>query len=130
MKRFLSVISSLLLIFNGAGALYGGWNLMTYPDGSSIHLSLHWLEHTPFTDYLIPGIILFITNGLFSFFAFIALLLKAKKYDRLVMAQGAILTGWIIIQMILIQTIHSLHIIVGSVGIGLIIAGILIGKFK
>jgi hypothetical protein len=45
---------------------------MLHPDGSSIEMSLDWLQHTPFQDYLIPGIILFIANGLFSIFVFIS----------------------------------------------------------
>jgi len=125
MKVFLKIITSLLLLINGIGAIYGGGNLILHPDGSSIQLSLHWLQHTPFNNYLIPGIILFIANGLLSVFVFIALLLKYKNYSWLVMAQGAILTGWIVIQILLIQTIYFLHIILGSVGIALILLGIL-----
>jgi len=128
MKKGLSIIVSLLLLFNGSGALYGGWHLITHPDGSSIQLSMHWLEHTPFKDYLIPGIILFISNGLSSCFVLIALLLKVNKVPWFVMGQGAILTGWILIQMLLIQTVHSLHLILGGAGIGLILAGLLLRK--
>lgn len=124
MKVFLKIITSLLLLINGIGAIYGGGNLILHPDGSSIQLSIHWLQHTPFNNYLIPGIILFIANGLLSVFVFIALLLKHKNYPWLVMAQGAILTGWIVIQILLIQTIYFLHIILGSVGIALIVLGI------
>jgi hypothetical protein len=125
MKAFLKIITSLLLLINGIGAIYGGGNLILHPDGSSIQLSPHWLQHTPFHDYLIPGIILFIANGLLSMFVFIALLLKHKNYPWLVTAQGAILTGWIVIQILLIQTIYFLHIILGSFGIALIVLGIL-----
>ena len=128
MKKGLTIIASSLLLFNGTGALYGGWNLITRPDGSSIQLSMNWLEHTPFTDYLLPGIILFISNGLSSFFVLIVLLLKVNKFYWFVMCQGVILTGWILIQMLLIQTVHSLHVILGCVGIGFIIAGLLLGK--
>jgi hypothetical protein len=130
LKKLLNITATILLLFNGIGALYGGWNLIKYPDGSSIQLSLHWLEHTPFTNYFIPGIILFIANGLFSFFVVIALVLNVKKSEWFVVAQGTILTGWLLIQMILIQTIHSLHIILGCVGIGLIITGLMMRKHK
>jgi hypothetical protein len=47
-----------------------------------------------------------------------------------VLAQGAILTGWIIIQILLIQTIYPLHIIMGSVGIALIVIGWLHKKYS
>jgi len=123
MKTFLIVLTSMLLLFNGIGAIYGGGNLILHPDGSSIQLSPDWLKHTSFQNYLIPGIILFITNGLFSLFVFIALLFKFRNYSWLVMAQGAILAGWILIQIILLQTIYFLHIILGFLGVALFILG-------
>ncbi len=123
MKLFLHILAYILLFFNGVGALFGGWNLMIHPDGSSLQLSMDWLKHTPFPDYLIPGIILFIANGLFSVFVFIAILLKLRNYYWLVMVQGAILAGWIVIQMALIRTIDFLHVLFGSIGIALFIVG-------
>ena len=123
MKKFLNILTSILLLFNAAGALYGGWNLMLYPDGTSIQLSIDWLKHAPFVDYRIPGFILFTTNGMFSAFVFMALILNLKKYAWLVMAQGTILIGWILIQILLIQTLFFLHFICLFVGIVLIIAG-------
>ena len=123
MKTFLTITASLLLIFNGIGALYGGWNLISHPDGSSMQMSLDFLKHSPFHNYLIPGIILFVTNGLFSFAVLTVLISRNLYASWLVLAQGAILTGWIFIQVLLVQTIHPLHIIMGSVGIALIVVG-------
>ena len=34
------------------------------PDGSMLGMNPSWLEHTPFTSYLIPGLILFTCMGL------------------------------------------------------------------
>jgi hypothetical protein len=123
MKAFLKILTSLLLLFNGLGAVYGGGNLILHPDGSSIQLSEEWLKQTPFTNYFIPGLILFIANGLCSLIVLTALLLNLKNYSWLIIAQGAILTGWIIIQILLILTIYFLHIILGAVGIALILLG-------
>jgi hypothetical protein len=130
LKTFLKIIVSLLLLFNGIGAIYGGGNLIVYPDGSSILLSMDWLKHTPFQNYFVPGIILFVANGLFSIFVFICLLFNTRNYPILVILQGAILTGWIVIQMIMIMTVYFLHVILGSVGLALIILGIALRKSK
>lgn len=116
-------MASLLLLFNGIGALYGGWSLITRPDGSRLQLSLDLLEQTPFDNYLIPGIILFVGNGLCSLAVFVVMMLNIKVYSWLVILQGAVLTGWIVIQMILIQTVYFLHIILGSVGLLLFVCG-------
>ena len=115
----------MLLFINGAGAIYGGWNLMLQPDGSSIQLSMDWLKHTPFKNYLVPGIILFISNGLFSLFVFTTVMFNIRTASLMVMVQGAILTGWIIIQILLIQTVYFLHLILGCMGLLLIVTGIL-----
>ncbi len=125
MKTLLKLITLLLSLFNSVGAIYGGWNLIIHPDGSSIQLSLEWLKHTHFDDYLIPGIILFIANGLFGAFVFFATIFNYRYFSWLVIAQGLILTGWILIQIILIETIYFLHPILGAIGITLIILGIL-----
>jgi amino acid permease len=78
-KAFLKILTVLLLLFNGIGAIYGGGNLILHPDGSSIELSPDWLKHTPFRDYLIPGIILFIANGLLSVFVLVTLCFSSIK---------------------------------------------------
>jgi DMSO reductase anchor subunit len=123
MKTFLKIVSSLLLLFNGIGAIFGGWNLMNHPDGSSMQMSLDYLKHSPFSDYLISGVILFAANGLFSFFVLTSIALRLKDFPSFIIAQGAILAGWIMIQVIMIQTIINLHYILGSVGLLLIVCG-------
>jgi hypothetical protein len=120
MYRTMSII---LLLFNLIGAFYGGINLMLHPDGSSIKLSLDLLQYTPFDNYFIPGVILLSANGLFCAFVLFNVLKNSSTYGRLIIAQGIILTGWIIIQILLIRVIFILHFILGAVGILLIILG-------
>lgn len=40
MRIFLKSAAVLLLLFNGTGALFGGWQLIAHPDGSSLQLTL------------------------------------------------------------------------------------------
>ncbi|MGB4969379.1 MAG: hypothetical protein WBO31_07600 [Saprospiraceae bacterium] len=126
MNRFLKIFAALLLLFNGTGAIYGGWNLMLHPDGSSIQLSMEWLKYSNFEDYFIPGLVLFIANGVFSLLAFMVLVLNLKNFHWLIILQGVILCGWIFIQILLIQTVYFLHYIMGGVGIFLIGIGYLL----
>lgn len=123
MKTFLSTLASILLLFNGFSALYGGWNLITKPDGSSLGMPVSLLAHSPFDNFLIPGIILFFSNGIASMIAFIGFMLKPRKLAWLVWAQGGILLIWILVQLILIQTLHPLQFILGAVGIALVWLG-------
>ena len=71
MKTFLKISSILLLLFNGTGAFYGGIGLITDPTGVSIKLSVNLLEHTPFNNFLVPGIVLLGVNGIFSYLTII-----------------------------------------------------------
>jgi hypothetical protein len=128
LKTLLNIFASFLLLFNGTGALYGGWNLITHPDGSSLQLPLQLLNHTPFDNYFIPGVILFIANGLFSIATFVVFLLRYRNYAWFVVAQGLILTGWIAIQVVLIQTINFLHMTLGLTGISMIASGLLLKR--
>jgi len=129
-NTIIKILATALLLFNGIGAIYGGLSLMLFPDGSNIKLSMDWLEHTPFQNYFIPGLVLFIANGVFSVFVLLALWFKHPYSSWLIMAQGAILSGWIIIQILLIQTVYYLHFVLGGVGLCLILLGFLLKRNK
>lgn len=69
-----------LLAFLGLGAIGGGSVLMISPSGKLLGgLPLAILDHSPFNDFLIPGIILFFVLGLFPCFLVFALLKKPKS---------------------------------------------------
>lgn len=124
----LRAISILLLLFNGIGAIYGGWLFMIDPSGVKIGMSLSYLQHSPFTNYFIPGIILFIANGLLSFLIAMFVLFKWKYYTRLITLQGIVLIIWLIVQIMMIDLVYFLHFIMGVVGIMLTALGIILSK--
>jgi len=64
--------------FLAGGAIYGGGSLMNDPSGERIKLSIKMLEGTIFSNYLIPGVILFLTLGFFPFFLIYPLLFKPR----------------------------------------------------
>jgi hypothetical protein len=126
MKPSARQFALMLLLFNGIAACFGGWMLMRSPDGSALNMTVDLLIHSPFADYLVPGIILFIFNGLLSLAMAWLTVLKIKHFEKLIMMQGAILTGWICMQMIMLQTINYLHILFGSIGLLLIALGLIL----
>ena len=66
-----------LLLFLGVGAIGGGLLLIISPTGKLLGgLPLSILEHSPFSDFLIPGIILFLVLGLCPCLICVALLKK------------------------------------------------------
>lgn len=122
------LVAICLLVFNGLNAIAAGWFLVTDPTGDTLGMSTVFLEYSPFNSFLIPGIILFVAIGLFSITAAIFAILRSVHYARLVFFEGVILTGWIIIQMMLLRTTNFLHILFGVVGIVLVVFGIVLGE--
>lgn len=69
-----------LLLFLGLGAMGGGTCLIISPSGKLLGgLPLSILEHSPFADFLIPGIILFSVLGIAPCLISIALIKKPKS---------------------------------------------------
>ncbi len=124
MHHIFRIIAIILLLFNAISALFGGWSLMSDPSGESMDMPLRFLEHSPFEDFRGPGVILFITNGFFSLLFAVMVVLKFMNYSWLVIFQGFILIGWLIIQIIMIRDFYGpLHVLYFSVGILLICTG-------
>lgn len=111
-------------MINGLGELYGGWSLITDPTGDNLQMSLSYLKDTPFSDYFIPGLVLFSANGVFSFVALFMLLIIYKYNALFIIAQGCILSEWIVIQILLIHIVYWLHWTMGGIGIALILVGL------
>ena len=55
-----------LQAFIGLGAVGGGLGLILKPSGAILGLPLELLESSPFSTYLVPGIVLLAVNGLGS----------------------------------------------------------------
>lgn len=88
MKKSAHILAVLILIFNGISACFGGWMLITSPDGSSLGMTTGLLEYSPFTDFLIPGIVLFTVIGLFSLVSAYLVVRQVTRYSFLVNPDG------------------------------------------
>lgn len=123
MINLLKTIAVILLLVNGTSALFGGGQLIMHPDGSSMDLSLSLLAHTPFHDYLVPGILLLLANGLCSFFVMALIVMDVRDYALFIIAQGIVLAVWVAVQVLLIRMVVELHVILGIMGLLLIAIG-------
>ena len=121
--KTLRIVAILLLLFNGTGALFGGWSLITDPTGQDLHLPGELLEHSPFKDFFIPGIVLFTAIGIFSLIVLFWMTMQWKHYPILLIIEGLLVTGWIIIQMIMIREISYLQFVFMGIGIFFVLAG-------
>jgi len=124
MRTIVKILSVILLLVNGTGAFYGGYLFISDPSGSRMQIPLSYLEHSPFNDYLIPGIVLIVVNGVFSFVALFTLIMKTRNYPWFIIAQGVLLGGWIIIQMLMLRMFYApFHATFLAIGTFLILCG-------
>lgn len=100
MKTVLRIFAVLLLLFLGFGGLYGAWMLISDPSGGNFEWSLSLLDGTPFSSFLIPGIILALSNGILPLFVAITLVLKTRYSGCLLLLQGGVTIGWLTAQLI------------------------------
>ncbi|MBL0358442.1 MAG: hypothetical protein IPP72_16975 [Chitinophagaceae bacterium] len=112
-----------LLAFLGLGAAFGGSVLIISPSGKLFGMPLSMLENSPFSSFLIPGIILFIILGLVPMLLFFALLKKptnklAERFNffndmhwswTFTIYVAFALIGWIQIEMFYVQSVHWSH---------------------
>jgi hypothetical protein len=100
--RILVKISSLLLLlFLSFGAIYGGLYLVIDPSGISLGLPISLIDNTPFTDYLIPGMILFVMIGLLPLSIAALTVFGVRNYGWFIVFQGCVLAGWLTVEVIM-----------------------------
>ncbi len=116
-------ISIILLIFNSVSALFGGAALIADPTGEWLGMGLQLLEGSPFADFLIPGIVLFIIPGIGSALAAYSVVSRKKKYYLDIITIGIVFTVWIVVQVKITGSFHFLHALYGGLGLALIALG-------
>ncbi len=98
-----------LCLFAGLTALWGGAELVWRPNGSIIRLPVWVLEHTPFHDFFIPGLLLAGVVGVANTVAGVVALRRNALANRAAFVSGGILVTWIVVEMLLLQHVHWLH---------------------
>ena len=130
MKSIFRKLLMTILFLNSVGALAAGYLLMTDPSGSNMGLSLDLLQYSSFSNFFIPGLILFIANGILSGIVFILTLIKYKNAYKFILAQGILLSGWIFGQILILRMIHPMHFVLGAAGVFLIYLGSMNARSK
>ena len=108
------------LILLGLGALAGGLALVLRPDGSVMHFDVALLAGSPFTDFLVPGLIL---GGLFGIGSLVVAamgLAHARLAPFLAFGIGCGQMIWIVVELAIINELSFLHPM--FFGLGLLIA--------
>ncbi len=110
----LGIIQSFVAIM----AIPAGLSFILQPDGSGIGIPVDALSGTPFSNYLIPGIILLAFNGILSAIGATMSFIKHRYAGILGLGLGIFLVVWICFQVYFIGLIHFLQpffFIIGAV---------------
>ncbi|MGF9698580.1 hypothetical protein [Paenibacillus sp. MABNR03] len=127
----LSWVLIILQGFLGIGAIVGGGALIIDPSGSLLNMPNSLLEHSPFGNFLLPGIILLLVLGVMPIVIAISLIVpfhwgiggKLNLYpDRYWAWTFSLYTGfalhiWIMVQVYWIQNVTVIHLIYFAWGV-------------
>ncbi|MHC4400743.1 MAG: hypothetical protein ACYTG0_13790 [Planctomycetota bacterium] len=111
------------LLFQGLSGVAGGFGLVTDPTGSAVGIPVNWLRGSPFSDYLVPGLILLLVLGVFPLLVVYGLWMQHPWSWRAALLVGLALIVWIVVE-ILIVGYHSrppLQLIYGLLGLVILV---------
>ncbi len=107
----------ILLSFIAITATVSGILMISQPDGSILKLKPELLAGSPFSNYLVPGILLACVVGVVNLVAVFLNMMRHRQRYNAAIAGGAVIITWILVQVMMIGTIHWLHILYFSAGI-------------
>jgi len=112
------------LVLLGIGALAGGIALVARPDGSAMHFDVRLLAGSPFSDYLVPGLIL---GGFFGVGSLVAAGLGLRRSPMapfLAFTIGCGQMAWIVIELAIIREFSFLQPTMFAIGLAIAAASI------
>lgn len=127
-----------LVLFQAVSGLFGGVALLASPTGALLQMPLSMLDGTPFSNYVVPGLILLLLLGVLPSVLVYALLARPMwlRADILniyrevhwswtyALYTGIMLVIWMDVQIFLVGYGHFIQTLYGLIGIALVIAAL------
>lgn len=110
--RFLFSLHTLV----GIGAIFGGLAAILNPQGP-LGVPVEALKNSPFSNYLIPGIILATIIGLGNIISALTIFLKSRFQGYISSVFSWALVIWIVVQCVMLNGVHFLHILFFIIGL-------------
>lgn len=124
--KIFTVLLIIIEFFHGLSGLAGGYGLIADPSAASLGMELSWLEGTPFNNYLIPGIVLLVFNGLGNTIAAILSLRKNKYLNGVAVFFGFGMMIWIASQVLWIGYKDFLQPLYFTTGLVQVLLGLIL----
>jgi menaquinone-dependent protoporphyrinogen oxidase len=112
------VLGALALLV-GFAAVAGGLALIVRPDGSLLRFPADTLDASPFSTFLVPGLVLCAVIGLANVVAGVLVLRDAGGAGPAAFAGGALLFGWIVAQMMFLGTANALQLVFLAIAVAM-----------
>lgn len=113
-----------LLVVQGLGGLAGGLSLTIAPDGSIMQMSTSLLDGSPFSDFLIPGLILLLVLGVLPLAAAAGLWMRRRWAWYAAFVVGCGLMIWILVEITIIPY-DVLQPVFGGLGVAIFVVALL-----
>lgn len=118
-------VLTICLVFLGISAMGGGGQFLIDPTGDTIGMPVDVLGGSPFADFFIPGLILFIVLGVLPFVVLYGIY-TTRRWARLaVLLVGIAVIVWIIVQGLIVGFGHWLQWLYLGLGFFIILLGLL-----
>jgi hypothetical protein len=118
--RWMAIV---LLVFLSVSSFYGSIPMIADPHGSPLGMPQALLQHSPFPSFLVPGLVLFIANGVLALWTLWLVLAQVPRSPRWTVLQGCMLLGWLVVECIMLRMVIWPHYLYAAVALGLIAAG-------
>lgn len=112
-KRFLAFLSFIL----GIGAILGAFLALIPGATERMGITNDMLKFSPFTNFVIPGVFLFVVLGIGNLLSATLLIRKNMQMLYAHLLLGIILVFWIVIQSVMMQMVVMQHMIFFFVGL-------------
>lgn len=104
-------------MFTALTAFGGSAALLSATDGSNLGIELESLEGSPFNDYLVPGLLLGLVVGGSNVVGAAMVWRKTRFADEAAFAAGAVVFGWISIQVLILGEVIYFHWLYWALGL-------------
>ena len=125
MVRAVALVALVLLCIS---ALFGAIPLILNPSGEPWGMPQSFHDHSPFHSFLIPGMILLLANGVLCLAILIGALRHSPGYGWWVAFQGCVLTGWIVVEVVILRFAIWPHYFYAGIGLVLIGSGLILTR--
>jgi hypothetical protein len=128
MRKAIRTTAIILLFINGISGLAGSYSLIADPSGKDVRMPIELLAGSPFSNFLIPGLVLLVFIGVSSLIVAYFTIGQYKHYPLLLIYQGITVWIWLSVQIAVIKTLDPLQLVYGLIGLGLVLCGLMTRK--